>query len=232
MSISNSVLDTRFRAALNRMAETGRLQAYTAPADPELEIASIMKNQDGRPALLFTAVKGYAVPVVGNVLSCQENCESAFGIDFRGIRTFIGRALGDPKPPVMVQNAPVQQNIHTEDIDLGRMFPVLKHTAADNGRFITAGIVIVKDPDTGTYNASYHRLQIAKDRTGVKLDFGRHLRLAWERAKAKNSHYQSPSASAPISRFNTRQRRWARKCPKMLTNWRWPAGCADAPCPW
>lgn len=186
MSISNSVLDTRFRAALNRMAETGRLQAYTAPADPELEIASIMKNQDGGPALLFTAVKGYVVPVVGNVLSCQENCESAFGIDFRGIRTFIGRALGDPKPPVMVQNAPVQQNIHTKDIDLGRMFPVLKHTAADNGRFITAGIVIVKDPDTNTYNASYHRLQIAKDRTGVKLDFGRHLRLAWERAKAKN----------------------------------------------
>ncbi len=186
MSISNSVLDTRFRAALNRMTENGRLLAYTAPADPNLEIASIMKNQDGGPALLFTAVKGYDIPVVGNILSCQDNCESAFGTDFRGIRTFIGRALGDPKPPVMVQNAPAQQNVHTKDIDLGRMFPVLKHTAADNGRFITAGIVIVKDPDTNTYNASYHRLQIGKDRTGVKLDFGRHLRLAWERAKAKN----------------------------------------------
>lgn len=186
MTLSNSVLDTRFRAALNRMAEDGRLLAYTAPADPNLEIASILKNQDGQPALMFTAVKGYDIPVVGNILSCQENCESAFGIDFRGIRTFIGRALGDPKPPVMVQNAPVQQNVHTTDIDLGRMFPILKHTAADNGRFITAGIVIVKDPDTGTYNASYHRLQIGKDRTGVKLDFGRHLRLAWERARAKN----------------------------------------------
>lgn len=168
------------------MAENGRLLAYTAPADPNLEIASIMKNQDGGPALLFTAVKGYDIPVVGNILSCQDNCEAAFGTDFRGIRTFIGRALGDPKPPVMVQNAPAQQHVHTKDIDLGRMFPVLKHTAADNGRFITAGIVIVKDPDTNTYNASYHRLQIGKDRTGVKLDFGRHLRLAWERAKAKN----------------------------------------------
>jgi len=179
-------LDTRFRAALNRMAEHGRLLNYTAPADPNLEIASIMKNQDGGPALLFTAVKGYDLPVVGNILSCQDNCEAAFGTDFRSIRTFISRALGDPKPPVMIQNAPAQQNVHTKDIDLGRMFPVLKHTAADKGRFITAGIVIVKDPDTNTYNASYHRLQIAKDRTGVKLDFGRHLRLAWERAKAKN----------------------------------------------
>ena len=40
------------------------------------------------------------------------------------------------------------------------MLPALHHTAADAGRFITAGIVIVSDPDTGTYNASYHRLQI------------------------------------------------------------------------
>lgn len=186
MSLSNSVLDTRFRAALHRMAEDGRLQAYTVAADPDLEIASIMKNLDGGPALAFTAVKGHDVPVVGNILSCRENCESAFGIDFRGIRTFIGRALGNPKAPVLVQNAPAQQNVHTSGIDLGRMFPVLKHTAADNGRFITAGIVIVKDPDTGTYNASYHRLQISgTDRTAVKLDFGRHLRLAWERARAK-----------------------------------------------
>ncbi len=187
MTISNSVLDTRFRAALNRMAEHGRLQNYTAPVDAELEIASIMKKLDGGPALLFTSVKHHTVPVVGNVLSCQENCEAAFGIDFRGIRKFIGRALGDPKTPVLVQKAAAQQNVHTSGIDVNRMLPVLKHTAADSGRFITAGVVIVKDPQTGTYNASYHRLQISgNDRTAVKLDFGRHLRLAWERAKARN----------------------------------------------
>ena len=46
--------------------------------------------------------------------------------------------------------------------------------------------MIVRDPDTGTYNASYHRLQlIGGDRTGIKLDFGRHLRLAFERAKRR-----------------------------------------------
>ena len=44
----------------------------------------------------------------------------------------------------------------------------------------------MRDPDTGTYNASYHRLQIAgPNRTGIKLDFGRHLRLAYERANRR-----------------------------------------------
>ncbi len=169
------------------MAENGRLQDYTAPVDADLEIASIMKKLDGGPALLFTSVKHHTIPVVGNVLSCRENCEAAFGIDYRGIRQFIGRALGDPKAPVVVTKAAAQQHVHTKGIDIARMLPVLKHTAADSGRFITAGVVIVKDPDTGTYNASYHRLQLSgSDRTAVKLDFGRHLRLAWERARAKN----------------------------------------------
>ena len=178
------VLDTRFRSALGRMAELGRLRAYTAPADPHLEVAAIMKKLDGGPAVLFTAVDGYALPVVGNLLSCQANCEAAFGLDFTGIRELIGRALGQPLPPVLVKKGPAQERIHTRDIDLARMLPVLHHTAADAGRFITAGVVIVRDPDSGTYNASYHRLQLTGGgRTAVKLDYGRHLRLAFERAR-------------------------------------------------
>jgi 2,5-furandicarboxylate decarboxylase 1 len=185
--MSNSgVLDTRFRSALGRMAEQGRLTAYTAPTDPHLEVAAIMKKLDGGPALLFTKVDGYEAPVVGNLLSCQANCEAAFGIDFNGIREFITRALGAPQPPVIVERAPAQERIHRENIDLTRLLPALHHTAADAGRFVTAGIVIVRDPDTGTYNASYHRLQLTgANRTGVKLDFGRHLRLAFERAKRR-----------------------------------------------
>jgi len=180
------VLDTRFRASLDRMVEAARLQSYTAKADPHLEVAGIMKRLDGGPAILFSQVDGYDVPVVGNLISCQANCEAAFGVDFRALREFVARAMGDPKPPVLVERAPVQDHVFTKGFDIGRMFPVLQHTAGDNGRFITAGIVITRDPDTGVYNASYHRLQIAgPNRTGIRLDLGRHLRLAWERAKRK-----------------------------------------------
>src|ERR1700682_2231617 len=111
-TMSNSGgLAPRFRSALGRMAERGRLQAYTASVDPHLEVAAIMKKLDGGPALMFTAVNGHAMPVVGNLLSCQPNCEAAFGIDFTGIREFIGRALGAPQPPVIVEKAPAQQHV-------------------------------------------------------------------------------------------------------------------------
>jgi 2,5-furandicarboxylate decarboxylase 1 len=66
------------------------------------------------------------------------------------------------------------------------MLPVLRHTEADSGRFITAGIVVVQDPETGVYNASYHRLQLlGPKKTAIKLDFGRHLRSAFERAQKR-----------------------------------------------
>jgi 2,5-furandicarboxylate decarboxylase 1 len=189
LSLSNTILDTRFRVALERMAERGRLATYTAPADPYLEVAGIMKKLDGGPALLFSKVTGHDMPVIGNLLSCQANVEAAFGIGFRGVREFVGRALGDPKPPVLVERAPVQEKVHTNGFDLGKMLPALTHTAADAGRYITAGIVIARDPETGVYNASYHRLMLAgPNRAGIQLDYGRHLRAAFERAQKKGQH--------------------------------------------
>src|SRR5262249_46863920 len=66
------VLDTRFRAALRRMIEAGRLRSYAAEADVDLEIAAIMKKLDGGPALLFPRPRGFDVPIVGNLLCCRE----------------------------------------------------------------------------------------------------------------------------------------------------------------
>jgi 2,5-furandicarboxylate decarboxylase 1 len=145
-----------------------------------------MKRLDGGPSVLFCKVKGYDMPVVGNVLSCQENCEAAFGVGFKRIREFVGRALGEPKPPELVATAPAQECVHTRNLDVGRLLPVLHHAPGDSGRFITAGIVLARDPESEVYNASYHRLQlIGPDRTAIKLDYGRHLRLAFERAKSR-----------------------------------------------
>ena len=142
--ISNAeVLDTSFRSALDRMINRGRVEAFTSPINVNLAVAGVMKKHDGGPALLFTAVDGYDIPVIGNLLCCQPNCEAAFGVDFLGIRTAIGRALSSPIPPVLVGKSSAQQHVHTDKIDLSRMLPVLFHTAKDAGRFITAGVVIV-----------------------------------------------------------------------------------------
>jgi 2,5-furandicarboxylate decarboxylase 1 len=177
-------LDTGFRNALARLRAAGRIRTLSREADPDYEIASIMKRLDGAEALLFPKVKGHGLPVLGNLLCSQANCEAAFGVGYREIRQFVARALGNPIAPQRVAAAPCQEHVHRHGFDIGRMLPVLRHTESDSGRFITAGIVVVQDPETGIYNASYHRLQLlGPSETAVKLDFGRHLRMAYERAQ-------------------------------------------------
>ena len=100
--MKDTVPDTRFRTVLKRMADRGRIHTYTAPADTHLEIAAIMKRMDSGPAILFNSVKSYDMPIIGNFLACRENCEAAFGVDFRTIRAFVGRALADEQQPVVV----------------------------------------------------------------------------------------------------------------------------------
>jgi 2,5-furandicarboxylate decarboxylase 1 len=178
-------LDLRFRTALARMAAAGRIRSVTRKVDPHLEVAGLMKRHDGDQALLFEHVVGSSVPVLGNFLASPANVMAAFGLDRDGVRAATLRAMTTPIPPVVVESGPSQTHRITEDIDLGTLLPVLHHAPGDSGRFITSGVIIVRDPVTGVHNASYHRLQlVGGNRTAIKLDYGRHLRSAHERAIA------------------------------------------------
>lgn len=186
-------LDTTFRSAIRRLDAAGRLVKVNRQADPRDEVAAIMRALDGDRAVLFEDVIGHEIPVVGNVLASPANCEVAFGVDVAGLRGLARRALHGRLAPVVVQDPAAQQVVHTDNIDLTRLLPVLRHTPSDGGSFITAGIVIVTDPETGVHNASYHRLQvIGPDQTCIKMDAGRHLRTIFERAR-------SSGQSLPIS---------------------------------
>ena len=178
------VIDTSFRSALRRLERAGRLARVSRTVDPELEAASLMKHHDAGPAILFEHVKGHGVPVVGNVFATPESSETAAGLSRDGLRAALARGLRTDVEPETVSDAPAQQNVwRPGDIDLGRQLPVLKHAPGDGGRFVTAGVLIVRDPLTGVRNASFHRLQlVGPDRVAVKIDHGRHLGRAVEHA--------------------------------------------------
>jgi 2,5-furandicarboxylate decarboxylase 1 len=179
-----SGLDLRFRTALARLEAAGRVTRVTREVSTDLEVAGLMKTYDGDRALLFEHVAGHRMRVLGNFLASPANAEAALGLDRQGIRERMRGALVAPLAPVDVPAGPCQDMVKKSGIDLGKDLPVLTHSSGDAGRFITAGVVIVRDPDSGIHNASYHRLQLlGPDRTAIRLDYGRHLRTAYERAK-------------------------------------------------
>ena len=59
-------LDTSFRSALARMNAAGRIRAFSREADPDCEIASIMKLFDNEDAaIVFGDVKGFEAVSIG-----------------------------------------------------------------------------------------------------------------------------------------------------------------------
>lgn len=186
-------LDLRFRSALARMRDAGRIMAVSRKVDTNLELAGLMKRHDGDKALLFENVIGSTMPVLGNFLASPANVEAAFGLDRDGVRAATTRAMTAPIAPELVGSGPSQTIVIDDpgEIDLGTLLPVMHHAPGDSGRFITSGVIVVRDPVTGVHNASYHRLQIlGGNRTAIKLDYGRHLRAAHERAIALGQDLQ------------------------------------------
>jgi 2,5-furandicarboxylate decarboxylase 1 len=68
-----------------------------------------------------------------------------------------------------VEHAACQQLVH-RDVDLGRMLPIPTHNELDHGAYITAGLLIARNPATGVQNVSIHRLQLSgPNRLGALL---------------------------------------------------------------
>ncbi len=183
------VINTGFRSALARLDRAGLLARVSRTVDPDLEIAAIMKRHDAGAALLFEHVKEHDIAVIGNVFATPEASEAAMGLDRSQLRAALARGIRSDIEPVMATSAPAQERVwRSGEIDLGAQLPVLKHTPEDGGRFVTAGVLIVRDPVTGVRNASFHRLQlVGPDRVAVKIDYGRHLGQALEHASQTGS---------------------------------------------
>jgi len=80
-------------------------------------------------------------------------------------------------------------------VDLG-LLPIFRHFSEDGGPYITNGIVVAKDPDTGVRNASFHRMQLrGPNRLGTSLHSRRHL---WDYQRRAEEHGQALAVSVVV----------------------------------
>lgn len=157
--------------------------------DPAYEITALVLELERRgeyPVLWFERVRGSRFPVVTNVFADRRRYALALGLPPEGLlEGWVGR--GDRRfPPVVRPTGPVRDVVRTgADVDLEAL-PVIDHFAEDAGPYITNGIVIARDPDTGVRNASFHRMQRrGRTRLGTSLHSRRHLWDYQRRAEAR-----------------------------------------------
>jgi 2,5-furandicarboxylate decarboxylase 1 len=175
------------RQWLTKLSSTGRLAVIRDNVPLKHELAAIAKRLDGRQAAFFPKPAGHAIPVISGFMSRRAWIAEAMGVPESGLLEAFRRAADNPLPwqEVPGAEASCQQVVHHE-IDLHGLLPIPTHSEHDNGPYITAGMVIARNPVTGIQNVSINRIQVhAKDRMAI-LMLPRHLFAFYQAAEANS----------------------------------------------
>lgn len=137
----------------------------------QYEIAGVMKYLDKLQGscLLFKRVKGYDIPIVGNLLGRKKRLAIAMGVDEKSIAEEYLIRRENPIKPKIVSNGPVKEVV-IKDVNIVKTIPVLTHFARDVSPYLTSAVTIAKDPETGIRGMGIHRVQIRGDKeVGIAL---------------------------------------------------------------
>jgi len=174
---------TTLRGWLDHLAAQDRLAVARPGLSLAFEIAAVAKRLDGRKATFFPQPGGHAMPVISGLVSDRGWIAEAMGVAPGGVLTRFQEAALNPVPWLEVRNAPAQQVVH-RDVDMTRQLPIPVHNEHDNGAYITAGLLIARNPRSGVQNVSIHRLQVSgPNRLGALL-LPRHTHMFFEMAEA------------------------------------------------
>ncbi|SFZ83074.1 4-hydroxy-3-polyprenylbenzoate decarboxylase [Devosia enhydra] len=129
---------------------------------PLTDVSKVMKHSyvlQG-PALQFNDT-GADHPLVSNIYSTRSKALLAFEADESTIFEKVLKGLDNPIPSVQWSGpAPCHEVIITgDDIDLTRL-PVPTYSSKDGGPYITPGLVVSKDPETGVPDIGHYRFLI------------------------------------------------------------------------
>lgn len=172
------------RAWLTHLAATDRLAIARPDTNLDFEIAGIANRLDGVKATLFPSPDGHAVPVVSGLTSQRAWMAESLGIDESELLPRFQQAVREPIPWTETTGAACQEVVH-RDPDLTEVLPIPTHNEHDSGAYITAGLMIARNPKTGAQNVAIHRLQVSgKNRLGVLL-LPRHTLNYFEAAVAE-----------------------------------------------
>src|SRR5438094_2756575 len=167
----------------------GEVVRVTEPVTLEHDVMALVLEYERRrrwPILMFEKVTGADMPIVANVVASRRALAWALGVPEPRLALAYARRIKDTIKPNVVARAPFRERVLTgRDLDLRRL-PIPTYFPGDAGRYLTAGMLVARDPETGVETEGYHRFQVkGRDRMGVSLHSRRRMFEYQRRAEAK-----------------------------------------------
>ena len=154
--------------------------------DPRFEASGIIKKiqQTINKTIVFEKIKGYKFPFVSNLLGTYKRVAGVLGCQVDEINTAWTRREKELESFVPFhsrdeEEAYLESAIHE--------IPSLIYCEKDAGPYITAGMALARDLDTGINNLSFHRLQVVDDsKLRFRITPGNHLETLFQKAEKRD----------------------------------------------
>jgi 2,5-furandicarboxylate decarboxylase 1 len=163
------------REFLKVLEEEHELQKIKVEVDPKHELGAICKIHNERPnspALLFENVKGHTTPVVGQLLASDRRVALALGLSQENVfNETVQRASSPIAPKLVSKGASQEVVIEGAGVDLTKL-PLCTNNPRDGGPYITAGHVIIKDPEYGMNLSIYRMMLVSKNEVTLRFTPG------------------------------------------------------------
>ena len=190
------MLGKDFRSFLEQVKENHpsnyiEIDKEISPLYETTAIVTKLEQQKRTPILHFKNVQDTEFSVVVNTCASRTTVALGLGVDKRELPQKYRDALNNLIEPKLVKKAPVREVIQVGDqVDIMKL-PQMRYHDTDGAPYISGGIVMAKDPDTGSYNCSYDRLMMkGSHKLGIYMTPGKHLSQIYEKAEQRNEPMQ------------------------------------------
>ena len=167
--------------------------------DPRFGVSGIierLERDDRFPLVIFENVKGSEFPLVANMHADFERLRLALGMERGGVKAFLAEYAAreaNPIDPEHVETGPVHEVIHEGDEVDVEALPICTYHELDAGKYITAGLSVMRDPETGINNVGIYRHMVhERNLLGIQLSETAHGNYIWKK-------YEQSGEPCPIA---------------------------------
>jgi len=182
---------------IRQLDEAGELLHIRKEVDTQVSMGALVYESTEK-ALLFENIKGHpGWKCLAQAPANWRHFGLSFGVPKEKVVEEYARRIGQgPSPCTIVSSGPVKEVVWKgADVDMTRI-PVHIVWQGDGGPYMGAGLCVVRDPDTGTQNMAFHRMQVkGPKKTGILARTETHLWRIFQK-------YERQNQPMPISVIN------------------------------
>ncbi len=177
------------RAFLDQLEQVGELERHREPVSLRA-LPRIHEASD--KAILFEQVAGCDTSLLANAMATRRSFAIALDVAPEEVMFELARRITASIEPVRVTDAPVQEVvIKGDDVDVTRLPVYLQHEF-DGGMYVSGGVDVTRDAETGRYNTGVRRLMLrGRAATGIDLVAPSDMRALYLRARAEGRRFEA-----------------------------------------